>query len=87
MTDAREIRRALAAVAREMNEQPQDWQRLSREEHLALALEAVAHGELAAGCAALLYALEIYERERLATRDARFAADELAHRVNARRPR
>jgi hypothetical protein len=87
MTDAREIRRALGAVAREMNEPPQDWQRLSGEQHLALALEAVAHGELAAGCAALLYALELHERERLASREQNFGADDLARRVNARRAR
>jgi hypothetical protein len=38
--DARDIRRALAAVAHELNRAPRDWQRLSAREHLVRAMQA-----------------------------------------------
>jgi hypothetical protein len=85
--DAREFRHALGAVAHHLNQQVQDWTQLSEEQHLAIATDALDAGDLAAACASLLCALEQHERERLATRDEVFAADELRRRMDARRAR
>jgi hypothetical protein len=64
--DAREFRHALAAVAHVMNQQVGDWARLSGEQHVAIASDALNAGDLAAACAALLCALEQHERARIA---------------------
>jgi hypothetical protein len=85
--DARELRHALAAVAREMNQQVQDWHRLTEQQRPALASDALDAGDLAAACAAMLLALEQHERTRLATRAEQFSADELRRRMEARRAR
>jgi hypothetical protein len=57
MTDARELRRALAAVARAMNDQVHDWQRLSVQEHVGLARLALDGGDLAQAATSVLWAL------------------------------
>jgi hypothetical protein len=68
---------------------PLDWQRLDEHEHLriAIATEALDTGDLAAATAAMFCALEMAEREKLATPDTLFSADDLVHRMNARRAR
>jgi hypothetical protein len=86
--DARELRHALAAIAHVMNQQVQDWQRLGEDEHLAAAQRALLdERDLAAACAAMLMALELHERARVATHDQQFAVDELRSRMDARRAR
>jgi hypothetical protein len=66
MIDGRDFRHALAAIAREMNRQVEDWMQLTERQHLGIASDALDHGDLAGGIAALLFAMERRERERSA---------------------
>jgi hypothetical protein len=84
MTDAREIRRALAALARAMNRELDNWQRLSVAEHVGLARLALDDRDLAGAALALLFAIEVRERDQM-TRAPQFGADDLARRLNSRR--